>query len=81
MLPPVACSNCGRQITLDHIRGFIEEKNKTRKKKGDIIHNISNFIQYEETVSYSDYLNKVGLDRECCRCELITFVDLSDKIS
>ena len=65
MMPPVRCFTCGK-VVADKFYPFKEEveKNKELMKEGDV----------------AKILDRLGLDRYCCRRMILSHIDLIDEI-
>jgi DNA-directed RNA polymerase subunit N (RpoN/RPB10) len=79
MIPLVRCTGCGRLFPQDLYERFDAIKmerdpvNEMTKKNG--------VITYTDGISYSDFFDKEGIKRLCCRANLTTTMRIDDKIS
>ena len=76
MIIPIRCFSCNNVIA-DKWNSYKKEVKKRRGRSEDRFY--MDGSQIPQTVEL-DVMNKLGLNRACCRKQFLTHVDLMDKI-
>ena len=76
MIVPIRCFTCGR-VMADIADFYESEKEKVKENDKEVVDKLyKNF----EKIHTGEILNKLGLNRYCCRRNLITNIDMMDVI-
>lgn len=92
MIPPVRCFTCGKVIA-DKYDFYVSEKQKlekkeetvaqnaaTKKKKGGSVEEHPTGLRHFDGIYTKPILDKLGLNRYCCRRMMLGIEDMMDKI-
>lgn len=77
MIVPIRCFTCGRVMA--DIADFYESE-KEKLKENDNKEVVDKLYKNFEKIHTGEILNKLGLNRYCCRRNLITNIDMMDVI-
>ena len=77
MIVPIRCFTCGRVMA--DIADFYESE-KEKLKENDNKEVVDKVFKNFEKIHTGEILNKLGLNRYCCRRNLITNIDMMDVI-